>query len=169
MAKKKKGARTNAMRALDAQGIAYVAHTYPSERHSAAEVAALIGLPEEQVFKTLVVLPTEGRHQPLLAILAGNRELDLKRLAAVAGIKRLRMAAHKEAEQLTRLQVGGISALALLDKGWPVFLDATAQDWPDIAVSAGQRGINLQLAVRDLIAVTEARIADISRPPAVAP
>lgn len=166
MAKKRKDSRTNAMRALEARGIAYSLHTYPAERHSASEVAALIGLPEGQVFKTLVVLPEGPRPRPVLAILAGDRELDLKRLASAAGHKRLRMAPHKEAERLTGLLVGGISALALLDKRWPVFLDASARDWPEIAVSAGQRGINLQLAVDDLLAVTGATVADISQPPA---
>jgi len=154
------------MRALEARGIAYTTHTYPAERHSANEVAALIGLPEGQVFKTLVVLPEGPRPRPVLAILPGDRELDLKSLASASGHKRLRMAPHKEAERLTGLQVGGISALALLDKRWPVFLDATARDWPEIAVSGGQRGINLQLAVDDLVATTAATVATISRPPA---
>jgi len=166
MAKKSKGGRTNAMRVLDARGIAYRTHTYPSERHSAGEVAAQIGLPEGQVFKTLVVLPEGPRPRPVLAILAGDRELDLKRLANAAGQKRLRMAPQKEAERLTGLLVGGISALALLDRGWPVFLDSSAREWPQIAVSAGQRGINLQLAVADLVALTGATVADISRAPA---
>jgi Cys-tRNA(Pro)/Cys-tRNA(Cys) deacylase len=114
--------KTNAMRVLEARGVAYEAHYYPAERHSAEEVAVLIGRPPEQVFKTLVVMPLEAKARPLLAVVPGNRELDLKLLAKAAGQKKLRMATQREAESLTGLLVGGISALALLNKGFKVYL-----------------------------------------------
>lgn len=155
--------KTNAMRLLEAKGIHYVAHYYSPQIHSAEEVAKAVGLPAGQVFKTLVVVSERGR--PLLAIIPGDRELDLKKLAHVAQEKKLRMATHREAESLTGLLVGGISALALLHKGFPVYLDTHANEYAQILVSAGQRGINLQLAVEDLIRVTRACTADISRPP----
>ncbi|MHB0859197.1 MAG: Cys-tRNA(Pro) deacylase [Anaerolineae bacterium] len=156
--------KTNAMRVLDARKIPYVTHHYAAERHSAEEVAALVGFPANQVFKTLVVLPEKGR--PLLAIVAGDSELDLKMLAQASGDKRLRMATQREAESLTGLLVGGISALALLNKGFRVFLDASASQHETILVSAGQRGINLQLRPQDLAEMTSAQQADIAHAPA---
>ncbi|MHB1294777.1 MAG: aminoacyl-tRNA deacylase [Anaerolineae bacterium] len=156
--------KTNAMRALDARKITYVTHAYPAERHSAEEVAELLGFPANQVFKTLVVLPEKGR--PLLAIVPGDAELDLKKLAQVSEDKRLRMATQREAESLTGLLVGGISALALLNKGFRVFLDASSDGFETVLVSGGQRGINLQLRPQDLAAITGARQADLTRPPA---
>lgn len=155
---------TNAMRLLDSRGIAYQPLVFSPEIHSALGVAEALGLPPERVFKTLVALPTQGtRPRPLLAIVPGDRELDLKALADVAGEKKLRMATQREAEALTGLQVGGISALALLHKRWAVYLDASARDADWLVVSAGQRGINLRLAVQDLLAVTGATIAPIAR------
>ena len=156
-------AKTNTMRLLESKGIAYKAHYFSSDIHSALEVANVVGLPPSQVFKTLVVLPEGGKPRPLLAIVPADRELDLKKLASVAGVKKVRMASHREAEALTGLLVGGISALALLHKHWPVFLDASAQKYDEILVSAGQRGINLQLGVVDLVKITGARVAEISR------
>ncbi len=128
------------MRVWRARGVAYEAHYYPAERHSAEEVAVLIGRPPEQVFKTLVVMPLEAKARPLLAVVPGNRELDLKLLAKAAGQKKLRMATQREAESLTGLLVGGISALALLNKGFKVYLDASAEGFERIIVSGGQRG-----------------------------
>jgi len=157
--------KTNAMRMLEAKGIAFMAHYFPLHIRSAQGVADEVGFPPGQVFKTLVVVPAGASVEgtPLLAIVPGDRELDLKKLARAAGRKRLRMATQRQAESLTGLQVGGISALALLHKGFEVFLDSSAQDYAQILVSAGRRGINLQLAVEDLVEVTGARVCAISR------
>ncbi|HHX44728.1 MAG TPA: aminoacyl-tRNA deacylase [Chloroflexi bacterium] len=157
-----KAHKTNAMRLLDGRRIPYVTHTFSPDIHSAEGVAEVVGMPPEQVFKTLVVLSTAATPRPYLAIIPGHRELDLKKLAQATGEKKLRMASQREAEALTGLQVGGISALALLNKGFTVYLDATAEAFETILVSAGQRGINLELAVADLVAVTGARTADLS-------
>lgn len=160
----RKAPTTNAMRQLDRRGITYEALPFASEIHSAQGVAEALGLPSERVFKTLVALPASGpRPRPLLAIIPGGKELDLKALAGAAGEKRLRMATQREAESATGLLVGGISALALLQKRWPVYLDASARDADWLVVSAGQRGINLRLAVDDLVAVTGATVAAIAR------
>lgn len=156
---------TNAMRLLDSRGIAYEALAFSPDIHSARGVAEALGLPAERVFKTLVVLPVSSeRPKPLLAIIPGTCELDLKALARVAGEKRLRMATQREAESLTGLLVGGISALALLHKHWPIYLDISAQEDTWFLVSAGQRGLNLRLAVQDFIAVTGARLVSIAQP-----
>jgi Cys-tRNA(Pro)/Cys-tRNA(Cys) deacylase len=157
--------RTNVTRLLDARKVAYEPVEYdPAGFHSAAEVAALVGVPPGQVFKTIVVL-REGRgRRPLLVIVPADREVDLKRLAAALGEKKLRVAPQREAESLTKLQVGGISALALIGKGFDVVLDRTADAYAadGIYVSAGQRGLNVRLMPSDLVSLTGARLLDAS-------
>jgi Cys-tRNA(Pro)/Cys-tRNA(Cys) deacylase len=148
------------MRMLEQRRIPFQAFEYDPAVHSGVAVAELLGAPPGQVFKTLVVLRERGR--PILAVIPSDRELDLKRTAAAAGDKRLRMASQREAEAKTGLQVGGISALALLDRGFDVLLDAAAHAWDELYVSAGQRGYNVRLPVGDYIAVTGARTASLT-------
>jgi Cys-tRNA(Pro)/Cys-tRNA(Cys) deacylase len=152
--------KTNAMRALDTRNIPYTTFTYDDAIHSGKGVSEALGVPIEQVFKTLVVMRERGR--PLLVMVPSNRELDLKRMAAAAGEKRVRMATQREAEGKTGLLVGGIGALALLDKGFDVYLDASAQNFDEILVNAGQRGVNLRLRVSDIVDVTKAKVAAVS-------
>jgi Cys-tRNA(Pro)/Cys-tRNA(Cys) deacylase len=155
---------TNAMRMLDSRGIAYQALAFSPDIHTATGVAEALDLPPERVFKTLVVMPdTPVRGRPLLAIIPGDAELDLKALAQAAGEKKLRMATQREAESMTGLLVGGISALALLSKRWATYVDASARDEPWFVVSAGQRGLNLRLAVDDFLAVTQAKLVRVAR------
>jgi Cys-tRNA(Pro)/Cys-tRNA(Cys) deacylase len=160
-----KGPKTNAMRVLDAHQVAYDAHFYSAERHSADEVAGLIGADPTHVFKTLVVLPESGKGRPLLVMVPANSELDLKHLGTqpAVGEKKLRMATQREAESMTGLQVGGISPLALLQKGFRIFIDNSALDLDKIYVSGGQRGVNLSLSSADLIKVTCAAAVVASR------
>ncbi len=152
--------KLNSMRILDQQKIDYTVHEFPEPIHSANGVADYVGLSPEMVYKTLVVLPITGK--PMLVMVAGSRELNLKKLAKAVGQKKVQMAPHKEAEKLTGLQTGGISALALLHKNFPVYLDRPALDLDRILVSAGQRGINLELAVQDLIRITGAKVVETS-------
>ncbi len=146
------------MRVLEAHDVPYQVFTYPPARHSALEVAELAGVSPAQVFKTLVVQRERGK--PILVMIPGDRQLNLKRLAAAIGEKKLHMAPHSEAERLTGLKVGGISALALLNRGFDIYLDQSATGQSDIYVSAGQRGVNLTLAVGDLLRVTGARVVE---------
>jgi Cys-tRNA(Pro)/Cys-tRNA(Cys) deacylase len=155
--------RNNALRLLDSRKIAYTAHPFSSEIHSAEGVAEALGFPPEQVFKTLVVLPETARPRPTLAIVPGSGELDLKKLAKALGEKKVRMATQREAESLTGLLVGGISALALLNRGFKSVLDASSLGFERILVSAGERGLNLELAVSDLIAIISAQVHDIAQ------
>lgn len=148
--------KTLAMRLLDGKKIAYEAVTYPEDERDAVLVAKHLGVPAQQVFKTLVV--TRERGKPLLVMIPADRQLDLKRLASELGEKKLLMASHQEAEQLTRLQVGGISALALVNRGFAVTLDVTAQEFEAIFVSAGVKGINLKVGVADLVRLTGAKM-----------
>lgn len=150
--------KTNAMRALDARGIPYDVCAFPDDIHSTDGVAAALGVPESEVYKTLVVLPEARGKKPMLVIVAGPSEVNLRGLAREIGEKSLRMAAHKEAESLTGLKVGGISALALLNRGFVVYIDASAQALDAVYVSAGQRGVNLRVKVADLIRVTGAKV-----------
>ena len=119
-----------------------------------------LGAPVESVYKTLVVIRETPRTKPLLVMVAANKEIDLRALAKSMGEKKLRMATQKEAEQLTGLQVGGISALALLNKGFEICIDRPALDLGDIHISGGTRGLDIKLAVKDLIALTSARTVD---------
>jgi len=159
--------KTLAMRRLESRGVAYQPIVFPETIHDALGVAAHAGLPPELVYKTLVARvvdpPPRGKPRPLLLMIAAGRTLDLKKAARAAGAKRVEMAPQAEAESLTGLKVGGISALALVDRGFPVYLDEPARGLEELVVSAGQRGINLRLRLEDLISATGAAWADISR------
>lgn len=154
--------RTNTMRFLESRKVPYTAHAFSPEIHSAEGVAQALGFPPSQVFKTLVTLSEAPYAKPVLAIIPGNAELDLKKLAKFLGEKKMRMATQREAETLTGLQVGGISALALLHKGFRTVIDASALSWERILISAGQRGLNLELNPRDLIPLISAQIGEIA-------
>jgi Cys-tRNA(Pro)/Cys-tRNA(Cys) deacylase len=152
--------KSNVIRLLEARHIPYQAYTYAMDIRSAEDVAQVSGVPAYEVYKTLVVLPPRGK--PLLLVIPGPCALDLKRLAQALGEKKLHMATQREAEELTGLQVGGISALALLDRGFQVCVDQLAQTLTTFVVSAGQRGMNLRLRVDDFMGVTNARFIDAS-------
>jgi Cys-tRNA(Pro)/Cys-tRNA(Cys) deacylase len=159
MARKKKRSRgqvrTNTMRFLDSRKVQYEVHAFSPDIHSATEAAAAMGAGPSTVYKTLVVQRTRGK--PLLVMVAGDKQVDLGMLAASVGEKKLRLASHRDAEELTGLQVGGISALALIDKGFDICIDRVAQSLERITISAGQCGLNLCLSVSDLVQVTRAR------------
>ncbi|HEX2912120.1 MAG TPA: aminoacyl-tRNA deacylase [Chloroflexia bacterium] len=161
MAKKEQIIKTNAMRVLDARKVSYQAFTYSSEIHSADGAAEALGVSPHMVYKTLVVLPESGQGRPLLVMVPGDRELDLKTLGSSVGEKKLRMASKKEAESLTGLLVGGISALALLQKNFRIYIAEQATELEQIYVNGGQRGLNLRLAPADLLKVTGAQPVNI--------
>jgi Cys-tRNA(Pro)/Cys-tRNA(Cys) deacylase len=152
---------TNVTRLLEAQKIPYTAFELTPEKHSALETTRLLNVPPELVYKTIVVL-REGKGKPILALVPGPREVDLKALAKTLDEKKLRMPSEREAEQVTGLQAGGISPLALINKGFQVVLDASAQAPEEIHVSGGQRGLNIRLPVSALIKLTNAQLASIS-------
>jgi len=150
--------KTNAMRVLEGHKVHYEVFTFSPEIHAADEVAETLGLPPDVVYKTLVVLRPKGK--PMLIMIAADKELDLKKVAQAVGEKKVHMALHREAEELTGLQVGGISALALLGRPFEMFIDRPAAERSHVLVSAGQRGVDLRVTVPDLIRVTRARVIE---------
>jgi len=146
----------NVTRMLDSRKIPYTAFELPVEKIGAARAAQLLGAPPAMVFKTIVAL-RETPGKAILAVIPGNCELNLKALATALGEKKVRLATLREAEQITGLQAGGISPLALINKGFQVIIDQTAKNFAQIHISGGQRGLNLRLGVEDLAAITRAR------------
>jgi Cys-tRNA(Pro)/Cys-tRNA(Cys) deacylase len=153
---------TNVTRLLDAQKIHYTPFELPAEKHGAHETARLLDISPERVYKTIVVT-REGKGKPLLAVIPGTKEVDLKALARTLGEKKLHLPTEREAERLTGLQAGGISPLALIKRGFQVVVDSAAQFQDEIHVSGGQRGLNIRLAPSDLVKLTNASYAEISR------
>ena len=155
-------ARTNAVRLLDAEGIAYDLIEYEVDPGdlAAESVAAKIGLPSEQVFKTLVA--RGDRNGICFAVIPGNGELDLKALAKVTGDRKIDLVPLKELQPLTGYIRGGITVLGAR-KAYPVYIDETVILFDRISVSAGQRGLQMLLAPEDFIRATHATTADVSR------
>jgi Cys-tRNA(Pro)/Cys-tRNA(Cys) deacylase len=152
----------NITRLLDSHNIPYTAFEFPAEKLGAVEVAHLLAVEPEQVFKTIVVA-REGKGKSILALTPGPFEVDLKSLAKAVGEKKLLLPTEREAERLTGLQAGGISPLALLNRGFQVVIDETAQLFDEIYISGGQRGLDILLPVQALADLTDAAFADFAR------
>ena len=154
--------KTNAARFLDGLKVGYrlLAYEVDESDLSAENVAAKVGMPLAQVFKTLVA--RGDKTGVLLACIPGSAELDLKALAAASGNKRVEMAPLREVQPLTGYVRGGVSPIGAR-KNYPVYFDATILTWPEIAVSAGARGRQLVLAPADLLRAADGRTAAITR------
>ncbi len=150
-----------ALRMLRQRGIAHEVLRHSEEYQDAESVVNALGLPPLSFFKTLALRAKSGG-EPLLALLPSNHNLDLRRLAKAASEKRIRMMTKKDAEQETGLRVGGISALALLDRSWPIYLDTCANGADRLVMSAGRRGWQVSIAKDDFIKLTQARLASIT-------
>jgi Cys-tRNA(Pro)/Cys-tRNA(Cys) deacylase len=157
-----KTAKTNAARLLDSLGIPYELLTYEvnPDDLAAPTVARELGLPPEQVWKTLVCALTPGSGH-VFAVLAGADELDLKKLAAVTGARSASLAPLKDVLSLTGYVRGGVTVLEA-KKAFPAFVDETIELHERISVSAGQRGLQLWLTPADYLRATGARLADIA-------
>jgi Cys-tRNA(Pro)/Cys-tRNA(Cys) deacylase len=152
----------NVTRFLDAHKVNYTAHELPVEKLGALEAARFMGAPQEQVFKTIVTKREKGK--PVLAVIPGPSMVDLKLLAGFLQEKKISMLTEREAELLTGLQAGGISPLALINKGFQVVIDSAGQGFEQIYISGGQRGLDILLRVDDLTRLTNARFGAISKP-----
>jgi Cys-tRNA(Pro)/Cys-tRNA(Cys) deacylase len=154
----------NITRLLGAKKIKYTAFETPVEKLGALETARILNIPSELVYKTIVVTRPKPGGKPILAVIPATGQVDLKLMAAALGEKKVSLPSEKEAEALTGLQVGGISPLALINKGFQVLIDASAQTHPEIHISGGQRGLNICLPVKAVAELTHARFAPISAP-----
>jgi Cys-tRNA(Pro)/Cys-tRNA(Cys) deacylase len=154
--------KTNAMRQLDGLGIAYEVRTYEvdPEDLSAENVAAKIGLPAEQTFKTLVA--RGDRNGVCLAVIPGNAALDLKQLARATGDRKIDTVPLKEVQPLTGYIRGGVTALAC-KRDYPVWVDEFAQLYDVISVSAGIRGEQILLAPGDYVRAVNGQYAQIAK------
>lgn len=153
--------KTNALRALDAAEIEYRAEAYESGgvAADAETVAAKIGLPPEQVFKTLIAVgSTTG---PAAFVIPGDCELDLRKAAAASGNKKVEMLPVRELKGLTGYERGGCSPLAMA-RPLPTWIDETCELFEEIAVSAGLIGLQMVLAPGDLIVAAGAEKADLT-------
>ncbi len=154
--------KTNAARVLDTLGIRYELRTYEVDEDdlSAESVAAKVGMPAEQVWKTLVA--RGDRHGVCLAVLAGNSALDLKALARLSKNASAETVALKEVLPLTGYIRGGVTALAC-KKDYPVFVDELVVLFDVISVSAGVRGTQILLAPEDYIRAVHATVGPLAR------
>ncbi len=154
--------KTNAARLLDTLGIRYELRDYdPGEEHlSAEQVASRVGLPAEQVFKTLVA--RGDRSGAMLTVVPGDAALDLKALAKLAGDRKCDTVALKEVTPLTGYVRGGVTALAC-KKSYPVFDDETVDLFDVISVSAGARGTQILLAPADYLRATKGTVGAIAK------
>jgi Cys-tRNA(Pro)/Cys-tRNA(Cys) deacylase len=150
----------NVTRLLEAKKIRYTPLELPVEKLGAQETAEILGLQPSQVFKTIVVVRPKGK--PLLCVIPGDHVVDLKNVANLIGEKKVNIPTQNEAEALTGLQAGGISPLALINKGFTVFIDQAAMDCEEFHISGGQRGLILRIDPHDVQLLTNARVAVLS-------
>ena len=155
-------AKTNAARLLDSLGIPYELRPYEVDPDdlTAISVARKIGLPPEQVFKTLLTHSSTGDH--LFAVIPGDTELDLKKLAHAASVKKVELASLKDVEPLTGYIRGGVTVFGA-KKPFPAFADETIELFDIISVSAGQRGLQLILSPADYLRAADATLADLTK------
>ena len=153
--------KTNGARYLESLGIAFELREYEVDPNdlTAITVAKKIGMPAEQVFKTL--LTTTGVGDFVFAVIPGDAELDFKKLARAAGWRKAEMAALKDVQPLTGYIRGGVTALGA-KKDYPVIADETIVLWDAISISAGQRGLQIIIAPDDYVRTTKATLAEIS-------
>ncbi|NPV84754.1 MAG: Cys-tRNA(Pro) deacylase [Anaerolineae bacterium] len=151
----------NVTRLLQARKIPFTAFELPAKKIGAVETAQLLNVEPSLVYKT-IVLKREKPGKHILAVVPGDREVNLKLVAEALNEKKVLLTTQKEAEAITRLQAGGISPLALLGRGFQVILDSNALKHDMIHISGGERGLNICLPVKNLIELTQAKTAPIS-------
>ncbi len=154
--------KTNAARLLDSAGITYEIRDYEVDPDdlAAESVAAKVGLPPEQVFKTLVA--RGDRNGVCFAVVPGDQQLDLKALARVSGDRSIDTVPLKEVQPLTGYIRGGVTALAA-KKDYPVYADETIELFDVISISSGMRGAQILIAPADYLRVTRARVGAIAK------
>jgi Cys-tRNA(Pro)/Cys-tRNA(Cys) deacylase len=154
--------KTNAARLLDQMGIHYELREYEVDPDdlAAETVAAKIGLPPEQLFKTLVA--RGDRNGIVMAVIPGDQELNLKALAAVAGERKIQLVPVKELQSLTGYIRGGVTALAA-KRDFPVCVDETIELFDVVSISAGVRGLQILISPADYLRATKGTIAALGQ------
>jgi Cys-tRNA(Pro)/Cys-tRNA(Cys) deacylase len=154
--------KTNAARYLDSLGIKYELREYTvaPEEFSAIVVAEKIGLPPEQVFKTLLCATSDREH--VFAVVPGNDELDFKKLAKAAGARKVEMVSLKEVEPLTGYVRGGVTVFGA-KKDFAAYVDETIELFDVISVSAGARGVQMVLSPEEYLRASKATIAGLTK------
>jgi len=159
--------KTNAARLLDRMGIHYELREYEVDPDdlAAETVASKIGLPPEQVFKTLVarVEGKSNRNRIVMAVIPGDQELNLKALAAAAGERKIQLVPVKELQALTGYIRGGVTALAA-KRDFPVYVDETIELFDVVSISAGVRGLQILIAPADYLRATKGTTAALGQP-----
>lgn len=150
----------NVTRFLDSRNVSYTVFNLPEEKLGALETARLLDAPAEIVYKSIVLL-RKGPGKPILAVVPGDHDVHLKKLAKALGEKKVMPATQREAEKLTNLKVGGISPLALINRGFEIVIDQGVRDFELIHVSGGELGLNIRLRSADLLELTGAKVANI--------
>jgi Cys-tRNA(Pro)/Cys-tRNA(Cys) deacylase len=155
--------KTNAARLLDQLGMHYELREYEVDPDdlAAETVAAKIGLPPEQVFKTLVA--RGDRNDVVIAVIPGDQELNLKALAAAAGERKIQLVPVKELQALTGYIRGGVTSLGA-KREYPVFVDETIELFDVVSISAGIRGLQILIAPADYLRATKGTIAALGQP-----
>ena len=156
-------AKTNAARLLDQLGVTYEIREYEVDPNdlAAESVAAKIGFPPEQVFKTLVA--RGERNGVVMALIPGDQELDLKALASAVGERKIQLVPVKELQALTGYIRGGVTALAA-KREFPVFVDDTIELFDKVSVSAGVRGLQILISPSDYIRAVLATVVPLAQP-----
>jgi Cys-tRNA(Pro)/Cys-tRNA(Cys) deacylase len=155
--------KTNAVRLLEEMGVAHELREYEVDPDdlTAQTVAKKIGLPDEQVFKTLVV--RGNRFGVCFAVVPGNCRLDLKALARLTGDRKVEAVPQKEVQPLTGYVRGGVTVLGA-KKAYPVYIDNTLLRFEAVSISAGTRGLQILLAPMDYVRATGGRLGSIASP-----
>lgn len=150
----------NVTRMLDSLNVKFSTFELPHDKLGALETAAYLSVPVELIYKSIVVTRSNGK--PLICIVPGDCDVNLKAVSSLAGEKKVTIPTLVEAEKLTGLKAGGISPLALMNKGFDFFLDISSLEHQEIHISGGQRGLNIKLMVTDLIKILNPKIAAIA-------
>jgi len=169
-AQKTNAQKTNAARLLDRMGIRYELREYEVDPNdlAAETVAAKIGLPAEQVFKTLVARGgrskdrSKDRNGIVMAVIPGDQELNLKALAAAAGERKIQLVPVKELQALTGYIRGGVTALAA-KRDFPVYVDETIELFDVVSISAGLRGLQILIAPDEYLRATNGQLAALGQ------
>ncbi|MGK0551842.1 Cys-tRNA(Pro) deacylase [Enterococcus faecalis] len=161
MAKKKTSHKTNAIRIIEQQKLPYQEYEFAwSEDHLGAEaVAASLGIPADKIFKTLVIVG--NKTGPLVAVIPGNKELDLKKVAKASGNKKVEMLPLKDLEATTGYIRGGCSPVGM-KKLLPTYLAEEAKAFSTIIVSAGKRGMQIEIDPEAILFLTKGHLATLT-------